>query len=58
MLVILGEFDMPGIHEISDLILAANPNAELVTIPDVAHMVNLEAPERFNELLLEYLSRF
>ena len=58
MLVVLGELDMPGIHEISEMLVAANPNAELVTIPDVAHMVNMETPERFNELLLEYLSRF
>jgi pimeloyl-ACP methyl ester carboxylesterase len=58
MLVILGELDMPGIHEISEMVVAANPNAELVTIPDVAHMVNMEAPDRFIELLLEYLSRF
>jgi pimeloyl-ACP methyl ester carboxylesterase len=58
MLVVLGELDMPGIHEISEMLVAANPNAELVTIPDVAHMLNMEAPERFNQLLLEYLSRF
>ena len=58
MLLIVGELDMPGIHEIADMIVDANPNAELVEIPGVAHMVNLEAPERFNELLLEYLSRF
>jgi pimeloyl-ACP methyl ester carboxylesterase len=58
MLVVLGELDMPGIHEISAMLVAANPNAELVTVPDVAHMVNMEAPDRFNELLFEYLSRF
>jgi pimeloyl-ACP methyl ester carboxylesterase len=58
MLLIVGELDMPGIHEIADMIVDSNPNAELVEIPGVAHMVNLEAPERFNELLLGYLSRF
>ena len=58
MLVVVGELDMPGIHDIADKIVAANPNAELVPIPDVAHMVNMEAPEQFNELLLEYLERF
>lgn len=58
MLVITGELDMPGIHEIAELIVDANPNAELVEVPGVAHMVNMEAPDRFNELLLEYLSRF
>jgi len=58
MLVVVGELDMPGIHDIAKRIVAADPNAELVEVPGVAHMVNLEAPERFNELLLQYLSRF
>jgi 3-oxoadipate enol-lactonase len=57
MLMVVGELDLPGIHEIADMVVAANPNAELVKIADVAHMVNLEAPEAFNELLLGYLSR-
>jgi pimeloyl-ACP methyl ester carboxylesterase len=55
MLVVVGELDMPGIHEIADLIVNANPNAELVVVPGVAHMVNMEAPVSFNELLVEYL---
>jgi pimeloyl-ACP methyl ester carboxylesterase len=58
MLVVVGDLDMPGIHEISDLLVEANPNAELVEIPGVAHMVNLEAPEEFDRLLLEFLGRF
>jgi pimeloyl-ACP methyl ester carboxylesterase len=58
MLVVVGELDMPGIHEIANLLVEANPNAELATIPNVAHMVNLEAPEEFNQLLLDYLERF
>jgi len=58
MLMVVGELDMPGILDIADKVVAANPNAELVVVPNVAHMVNMEAPERFNELLLEYLSRF
>jgi pimeloyl-ACP methyl ester carboxylesterase len=58
MLMVVGELDLPGIHEIADKVVAANPNAELVVVPDVAHMVNLEAPGAFNELLLGYLERF
>jgi pimeloyl-ACP methyl ester carboxylesterase len=58
MLVVVGELDMPGIHEISKLLVAGNPDAELVTIPDVAHMVTMEEPDRFNSLLAEYLDRF
>jgi pimeloyl-ACP methyl ester carboxylesterase len=58
MLLVVGELDMPGILEIADMVVAANPNAELVTIPDVAHMVNMEKSAEFNELLLRYLSRY
>ena len=58
MLMVVGELDMPGILEIADKVVAANPNAELDVIPGVAHMVNMEKPAEFNELLLEYLSRF
>lgn len=58
MLVIVGELDMPGIHEISSLLVEADPNAELMEIPGVAHMVNLEAPEEFNRVLVEFLDRF
>jgi len=58
MLLVVGELDLPGIHDIADKVVAANPNAELVVIPDAAHMVNMEAPEAFNEILLGYLNRF
>lgn len=58
MLVVVGELDMPGIHEIADLLVEADPNAELITVPGVAHMVNLEAPEEFDRVLVEYLQRF
>ena len=57
MLVILGELDMPEIHEIAGLLVEANPNAELVTVPDVAHMVTMEEPGEFNRLLLDFLGR-
>ncbi len=58
MLVVVGKLDMPGIHEIANLLVDANSNAELVRIWDVAHMVNLENPEEFNRVLMEYLGRF
>ncbi len=58
MLVVVGKLDMPGIHEIANLLVDANSNAELVRIWDVAHMVNLENPEEFNRVLLEFLDRF
>jgi len=54
-LVILGTIDMPDIHEVVTYLKANIPGARRVDIPEVAHMVNLEAPDRFNDLLLEFL---
>ena len=58
MLVVVGELDVPGILAIADLLVAADPNADLVVVPGVAHMVNLEKPEEFNRILLDFLDRF
>jgi pimeloyl-ACP methyl ester carboxylesterase len=58
MLLVVGELDVPGILEIADLLVDADPNADLVVMPGVAHMVNLEKPEEFNRILLDYLERF
>jgi len=58
ILAILGELDMPEISNIIDLILEKCPNSERVVIPNAAHMVNMEAPETFNKIVLEYLDRF
>lgn len=54
-LVILGTIDMPVVHEVVTYLKANIPGARRVDIPEVAHMVNMEAPERFNEVLLEFL---
>jgi pimeloyl-ACP methyl ester carboxylesterase len=55
-LLVLGTLDMPDIVEIVNLLADELPNARRVDIPRAAHMVNMEAPDRFNELLLEFLS--
>jgi pimeloyl-ACP methyl ester carboxylesterase len=54
-LILFGTLDMPDLKEVVDYLEATIPNARRVDIPGVAHMVNLEAPERFNEVLLEFL---
>jgi pimeloyl-ACP methyl ester carboxylesterase len=54
-LVIVGSIDMPDIFKIADLIVEQVPGARKVVIPDVAHMVNMEKPEEFNDLVLDYL---
>jgi len=55
-LAVLGDLDMPGIHEIVDLIRAKVSGAQKVVIPDVAHMVNMERPEEFNKIVLDFLA--
>ena len=54
-LAIVGSIDMPDINTIVNMIVEQVPGAARVEIPDVAHMVNMEAPGEFNEIVLEFL---
>jgi 3-oxoadipate enol-lactonase len=56
-LFVLGELDNPAIHEIAALVLKAIPGSRKVVIKGAAHMVNMEKPEEFNEVVGEFLSR-
>jgi len=55
-LVILGELDAAGIHEIAATIERQVPGAKRVVIPGAGHAVNMEAPKEFNAALLEFLA--
>ncbi len=54
-LAIVGGIDMPVVHDIVDLIAQEVPGAQKAVIPDVAHMVNMEKPDEFERLVLEFL---
>ena len=54
-LVVLGEVDMPGILEIGGALEKSVQHAEVVVIEGAAHMVNMEKPEEFNRIVLEFL---
>lgn len=56
--VIVGAQDTPQNLAIADLLASRIPQAHKVVIPEAGHMVNLEAPEAFNRLLLQELTRF
>jgi 3-oxoadipate enol-lactonase len=56
MLAIVGERDLPDFHAIADLIERDVPGARRVVLPGVGHVVNMEAPERFNALVLDFLA--
>lgn len=56
-LVLVGELDLPDFQAIARRLAQEIPEAELRTIAGSGHMSNMEAPEVFNELVLEFLRR-
>lgn len=56
-LIITGEHDQRDIHGIAAAFASRIPDVEAMLIPGAAHMVNLEAPELFNEAVLGFLGR-
>jgi 3-oxoadipate enol-lactonase len=57
MLVMVGELDQPDMLAVSEEVAAAVPNARFLSMPGVAHLPPLEAPEAFVELVRPFLER-
>lgn len=55
LLVMIGTLDEPGTQASMRHLAGAVPHARLEVFEGVAHMINLEQPERFNALLREFL---
>ena len=56
-LVMAGELDTLTTPVMAKRIADKIKNAELVTIPAAGHLVNIEQPEVFNRVVLEFLKR-
>lgn len=54
-LVLVGELDLPEKVEQSASLANEINNAQHSIIPNVAHMLNMEAPAQFNQLVLDFL---
>jgi pimeloyl-ACP methyl ester carboxylesterase len=52
----VGERDVPDFQRVSKTIAERSPQARLAVLPGVGHMSNMEAPQQFNELVLNFLS--
>jgi pimeloyl-ACP methyl ester carboxylesterase len=52
---ICANVQLPDIHEIAEMLVEANPNADKVIVEGAAHMGNMERPEEFNRLVMEFL---
>ena len=55
-LVVVGDHDLPEIHETAEVLMSHIRGARQVVIHDAAHLPNLEHPEKFNRVLLDFLN--
>lgn len=58
VLVMAGALDNPEILRAADLLVDEIEGAEKVVMPDTAHVPNMEKPAEFNQIVLDFLSRF
>ena len=56
-LVLIGELETLAFAELAAYVAAEVPNANLQTLPGVAHMMSMEAPEAFNRRLVDFISK-
>lgn len=54
-LAIIGDRDLSGVKQAVDLIAAGVPGARKATIINAAHVPNMERPEEYNRLVLDFL---
>lgn len=55
-LALLGERDVADFHTIADLLAEKIPACRKIVLPGAGHMSNLEAPDLFNPIVLEFLA--
>jgi 3-oxoadipate enol-lactonase len=55
ILVVVGEADQPSIRSVAEAVAAGAQQARLVVWPGVAHMLTLERPNEFTELVLDFV---
>ncbi|HEX5822929.1 MAG TPA: alpha/beta hydrolase [Candidatus Limnocylindrales bacterium] len=56
VLVVVGDGDQPSVRSTAERIAAEAPLARLIVWPGVAHMLTLERPDEFAEIVLAFLS--
>jgi len=55
-LIVIGEQDVPDCQAIAETLHQRIPNARKMVMARVGHMSNMEAPERFNALVSDFLA--
>lgn len=54
-LILVGERDDPLYREVAETVAAGIAGARLVVVPDAPRLMNMERPEEFNRLVLDFL---
>jgi 3-oxoadipate enol-lactonase len=54
-LVVVGDEDAPPVFDAVELVMEKVPHARKAVIHDAAHLPNLEHPEEFNRIVMEFL---
>ncbi len=54
-LLLVGELDIAEMHATADLLAARLPHVRRELLPGTAHLPNLEVPEAFNRLVMDFL---
>jgi pimeloyl-ACP methyl ester carboxylesterase len=54
-LILVGEDDTEAIQTVSDILHERMPHTKKIVMKDTAHLPNLEKPDEFNRLVLDYL---
>lgn len=55
-LVIIGDQDVSEIQTTADILANGIPGARKVVMPNTAHVPNMEQPEQFNQIVLDFLA--
>lgn len=56
-LIISSEYDLKACREIANLLEKGIPNSKKVIISDSGHMMNMEKPDIFNDIVLSFLKK-
>jgi 3-oxoadipate enol-lactonase len=56
VLAVAGTLDVSDVAQTARRLESAAPNARAVVWPDVAHMIGMEAPDRLNALIVDFLA--
>lgn len=56
-LIVVGEGDLTYFHNIANVLAAGIPGAQKVIVSNAGHMVNMEAPDKTNDLLADFIAK-